>query len=385
MMQTDHLTGAADSTYVLVDTPAAFSAMLEVLLDQPIVAVDTESNNLYAYREQVSLIQFSTPDQDYIVDPLADLPLLELGSLFANPDISKVFHAAEYDLICLRRDFGFTVRHIFDTMHASRILGKPRVGLAALLAQYFGVHLDKRWQRADWGLRPLPPEQLDYARLDTHFLISLRDHLRQELVARNLLALAEEDFERLTEVRETHNGFNPDGFWRLPGVRDLSPRSLAVLRALYLWREREAERMDRPPFKVLHNRDLVRLADALPRNRHDLRNISGLAFLARTAHGEQVLQVISDALQSPPPLTPPSPARPKPEYTARYDALRRWRRDVSQALGVESDIVLSRAAMIAIANANPRSLEDLQALDVLGPVRLGMYGARILDVLRRVE
>ncbi len=131
---------------IWVDTPELLEAMVGELLKEPRVAVDTESNSLHAFRERVCLIQFSTPVHDYLVDPLQLSDLSQLIPVFSNPDIEKIFHAAEYDLICLRRDFGFHVVHLFDTMHAARVLGYTAVGLDKLLSDKFQVQVDKRLQ-----------------------------------------------------------------------------------------------------------------------------------------------------------------------------------------------------------------------------------------------
>ena len=164
-----------------IHQPAGLDALAKTLLAESCIAVDTESNSLYAYREQVCLIQFSTRERDYLVDPLALDDLSPLREVFCNPGVEKVFHAAEYDLICLRRDFGFEFAHIFDTMVAGRILGRDEVGLGAMLLKEFDVQVDKRHQRANWGQRPLPDYLLDYAQYDTHFLIQLRERLSREL------------------------------------------------------------------------------------------------------------------------------------------------------------------------------------------------------------
>ncbi len=111
---------------VLITRPGPLKDLAADLSRQSLVAVDTESNSLHAYREQVCLIQFSTEETDYLVDPLALDDLSSLGPIFANPDIEKIFHAAEYDLICLKRDFGFQFANLFDTMVAASILGKAR-------------------------------------------------------------------------------------------------------------------------------------------------------------------------------------------------------------------------------------------------------------------
>jgi len=154
-----------------INQPAALEALAETLLGETCIAVDTESNSLYAYREQVCLIQFSTRQRDMLVDPLALDDLSALREVFSSEGIEKVFHAAEYDLICLRRDFGFEFSNIFDTMVAGRILGRDEVGLGAMLLREFNVQVDKRHQRANWGQRPLPEHLLNYAQYDTHYLI----------------------------------------------------------------------------------------------------------------------------------------------------------------------------------------------------------------------
>ncbi len=179
---------------IYVDTPSTLNILLKDLSSEAIIAIDTESNSLHAYKEQVCLIQFSTPSQDYLLDPLA-LPNIDaLSPLFENPEIEKIFHAAEYDLICLKRDFGFRFVNIFDTMIAARILGYKKVGLGNLLEQKFNVKVNKKFQKADWGKRPLTNDMLSYARLDTHYLIELRGIFKGELEKTKKWDLAKEDF-----------------------------------------------------------------------------------------------------------------------------------------------------------------------------------------------
>src|SRR5215207_5802682 len=184
------MTAETLSPPIWVDHQNVLNKMLADLSAQSQVAVDTESNSLHAYREQVCLMQFSTPEKDYVVDPLALPDQSLLAPIFKSPEIEKIFHAAEYDLICMRRDFGFEFSTLFDTMHAARVLGYQFVGLDSLLTEKFRVRMDKRHQKADWGERPLTPAQIDYARLDTHYLFNLRDMLEAELQEKDRLELA---------------------------------------------------------------------------------------------------------------------------------------------------------------------------------------------------
>ncbi len=150
---------------VWVATQSELHALVDDLMQQPSLAVDTESNSLHAYHEQVCLIQISTDKTDYLVDPLALDNITMLGEIFASTKIEKIFHAAEYDLICLKRDFDFSVANIFDTRWAVRVLGYSRDGLDGLLGERFDIQVDKKYQKADWGKRPLSDEQVNYARL----------------------------------------------------------------------------------------------------------------------------------------------------------------------------------------------------------------------------
>ncbi len=231
---------------------------------EDILAVDTESNSLYVYQEQVCLIQFSTRDKDILIDTLALPDLSPLENIFATEKILKVFHAAEYDLICLFRDYGFQFDFLFDTMIAARTLGYTRIGLGALLEKYFGIQMEKKYQRANWGKRPVKPEMLAYARLDSHYLIPLQEILRKELEESGRWELALEDFRRATQGIQDTTESSEEDFWKLRGARDMSPEKAAILKSLYQFRETQAEAQNRPPFKVISNQALVDIALPAP-------------------------------------------------------------------------------------------------------------------------
>ena len=158
---------------IWVDNSSGLEQLIQTLSQEPLVAVDTESDSLYSYFEKVCLIQFSIPGTDYLLDPLS-VDVTGLAPFFANGEVQKIFHAAEYDILSLKRDYGFTFVNLFDTMIAAKILGWPRYGLGPILAEYFGVKLDKRFQRYNWGQRPLSRKAREYAHLDTHYLLPLR-------------------------------------------------------------------------------------------------------------------------------------------------------------------------------------------------------------------
>jgi len=357
---------------------SALGRLVPILASQPRLAVDTESNYLHAYREQLCLIQFSIPKADYIIDPLVLRDLSPLTTIFSNPKIEKVFHAAEYDLICLKRDFGITLTNIFDTMQAARILGYKQVGLDAMLAGKLGIALNKRYQKADWGKRPLSQEMLDYARLDTHHLLDLRDCLQAELQACGRWELAREEFARLA----IGNGIvKPEvpSWQRVKGTQHFSKQQLAILQGLCLWRDNQAKKMGRPVFKVIDDSRLVTIAEAAPKTQVDLQALN-LTQRQISVFGEEILQAVNQGRRTD-PLFRPLTNRLNPAVLYRLNALSDWRKSVAKKMRIESDLILPKAWMHSIAVQNPATLPELSELMPLSPWRLATFGTEILKIL----
>jgi len=368
---------------VLIDKPYQLSKLVAALRHERIIAVDTESNSLYAYQEQVCLIQFSTTEDDYLVDPLALDDLSSLEPIFSSTEIEKVFHAAEYDLICLSRDFGFTFTNLFDTMVAARILGREAVGLGSMLEDEFGVRTDKRFQRADWGRRPLPTDMKNYARMDTRYLIPLRDHLLASLHQTHLWALAKEDFDLLCQV----NGYPVNGEkknieepWGIRGAVDLTPQGAAVLLDLCRYRDKVARRINRPLFKVINNQTLLVIASDSPRNLHELGAIQGMSPKQVRRHGNNILRAVKRGLRLD-PIYPPKYPKHSVAYLQRMDRLRQWRKYTAQDMGVQSDVVMPRALLEKLARQRPTDEQELASILSDVPWRLDKFGSQILEEL----
>jgi ribonuclease D len=345
------------------------------------VAVDTESNGLHAYQEQVCLIQFSTGMIDYLVDPLAMEDLSPLEPFFANPDIELIFHAAEYDILCLKRDFGFRFTHLFDTMAAARILGKKDLGLGVMLEHEFGVRLDKRYQRSNWARRPLPEVMQSYARLDSHFLIELRDKLHAELAGKNLLALAAEDFNRLINIPAAPLDIERGNCWKVAGNHNLDPVQAAVLQALCHFRDQQARYANVPVFRILSDEALVALVEDMPQTLEELANVPGLSPVAFDRYGLGLLETLEKGARSRPVYPPHHPPRPSQAYLRRLETLRKWRKEVGRGLGVESDVIMPRDLLEALSAANPKTHPELAVVMIDYPWRLEHFGHQILQVL----
>lgn len=370
----------------IITKHAALEKLALELLREPVVAVDTESNSLFAYQEQVCLIQFSTRSNDFLVDPLSVEDLSPLQPLFADGQVEKVFHAAEYDLICLERDFGFSFSNLFDTMIAAGILGYTSLGLGSLLQERFGVETDKRYQRANWGKRPLPADQKKYAQQDTHYLIPLRDHLRESLMKRNLWRLAREDFKRLGNVKPHRNSNLTHGnveklVWRIHGVYDLSPQKAAVLLELCRYRNKVARTVNKPLFKVLNDQTLLAIAKHTPRRIKAFDEIPGMNARQVRRYGSDLLRAVEKGLDSE-PLYPPKRVKPNGKYLSRVEILKRWRKECAGEMGVNPDVVLPRDLLNSVAKKNPGCKEELAEVFEAVPWRMEHFGDEIIAVLK---
>lgn len=362
-----------------IDRQSSLEKMVADLSAQSRIAVDTESNSLHAYREQVCLIQFSTPETDYIVDPFVFEELSLLGPLFNNPHIEKIFHAAEYDLICLKRDFDFQFAHLFDTMYAARVLGYPFVGLDNMLGEKMNIKVDKRHQKADWAARPLTPSQIDYARLDTHYLFQLRDILEKELEDKGRLQMAREDFARATKVEQPRERINGSSWRRFSARKDLSLRALTILSELCHFRDQIAEHMDRPPFKVVDDDTLLEIARNLPEKDVDLAAI-GLSSKQIRLWGEEILTAVKRGIEAP-LVEREQIKRPSDAKLRRLEKLKNWRKTQAKGMGVESDVILPKVYLNALAENPPRNMDDLKLMMAESPWRFQQYGVQLLKII----
>lgn len=366
-----------------VSRPYQWLECLAHFQEQPRLAIDLEANSMFAYRERVCLIQISTPEQDYIIDPTVSTDLSGLGELISDPAVEKIFHAAEYDLILLKRQYAWELSNLFDTMWAARILGYQRFGLANLLQDLFEIKLNKQYQKSNWCQRPLEAAQLAYAQHDTHFLFRLRDHLFEELVQADCEEEATELFAEQSRVTLNDHDFDPDSFWSINGVRDLSRQQQAILKSLNIFRDEEARRRDQPLFKVFNDRTMLALAQRSPTNMTQLIEVHGMTRGQTRRYGHALLRVIQNGKQAAPPAYPKRRQKRQPDVVvSRFEKLRAWRRRKGLARGVESDVILSREALWEIACSNPQNRDELDQLQSIGRWRRSTYGEEILSVLK---
>ncbi|MBD1400089.1 ribonuclease D [Pelovirga terrestris] len=349
------------------------------------IAVDLEADSMHNYQEKVCLLQFTTPQRTVLIDPLAIPDLDSLKSMFANPDQRKIFHAADYDIRSLGRDFEISVRGLFDTMISCQFLGEERFGLADVLKKYYGVELNKRFQRADWSLRPLSDDMIRYAAEDTSHLHDLARLLEDKLVEKGRLAWVKEECELLEQVR-----FSPQNgplFLRFKGAGSLKPRQLAALEHMLVWRDDEARRRNTPHYKVLGNKPLLELARLLPEGRNQLEGIDGLPPRMAGRYGGTILQQIGAALELTEEQLPTYPRSVRkevdPAVEGRFNALKKWRTKIAAELQLDPGVLINNALLEELALRNPRSFEDPAIAELLKRWQQQVLAKGIIATLQR--
>jgi ribonuclease D len=370
-----------------IRTTGELAELVGSLAGRRAIALDTESDSLHHHREKVCLVQVGVEDGGWLVDPLAARDLSPLAPLLADPAVVKVLHGADYDVTTLKRDFGFTFANVFDTMIASRVLGRPEIGLQALLRTEFGVALAKDSQKDDWSRRPLTPTQEAYALADVAHLIPLHDRLVAALRELGRLEWVREECAAVAALEPARRGRDADAWQKVKGARRLSRRQQAVLQAVYAWRDAIADRTDVPAFKIVSSETLLDLAERHPASLEDLRKLKGLSPRVQR-EAASLLDAIVRAWALPESGWPVLPVAPRPVVSEatrrRIDALRTWRTAEAKRLALDVSVVLPQRLLERVAEAAPRSPSDLDAVEGLRRWRRDTFGEALVRVASAV-
>lgn len=385
-----------DTPLVIVEDTATLEKVAERLARAPVLGVDTESDSFYSYQEKVCLLQISDLEADYVIDPLLCEDLSSLAPILADRSIPKVLHGADYDIVCLRRDFDFRIQNVFDTLVAAQLLGMQRVGLADLIMRFFGHVIDKQYQRHDWSARPLLNEHLDYARGDTHWLPALREIMIRRLRDADRMRHMREECKLLERREWKGRPFDADGYLRIKQANTLDDAGKRVLRRLYLYRDATAREMDRPTFKVMPDAVLVRVAHDKPTSMTDLERIFRGKSAMKRRHGKQLVECVRNGLEDDFPIPRLEKKRkkrtgPRPKLTGRnaeraLNELKNWRNlRIENTEGLTPFLVASNTTLKSIAQSRPHTKEELLDVPDVRNWQVDEFGDEILAVLERVD
>jgi ribonuclease D len=346
----------------LINTQAEWDRAAARLAQEPELALDTESNSLYTYRESICLIQIAAGEQVFLLDPLAVPDLSALGRILADSTVVKVLHGSDYDIRSFDRDYGFNIASLFDTETAARFLGQTSPNLASVLETFLGVVIPKsrKLQRSNWALRPLSVEALDYAGNDVRHLSQLAQRLRHKLGQLDRQFWVQEEFQRLERARFGPSRSPDEALFRVKGSEHLRPRELAVFKQLFIWREGEAKRLDRPPFQVVGNDTLLTLAQSSADGGSRTRDVLGMFSRMPRRFQEGMRVAISRGLAGPEMQRPGLPRRESP-WTGpgreRLQRLKGWRTGRGASLSLDPPLLWPAVSLERLA-LNP---EDWRA------------------------
>jgi ribonuclease D len=346
-----------------LESQAAFDRFAATLRGTPLLAIDTEAASFHRYRDRVYLVQLSTRTETAVVDPLAVADLSALGALMADRSVEVLFHDADYDLRILDRDYGFHAANLFDTRVAAQLLNEPGIGLAALLDKYLGIKIDKKFQRADWSVRPLLPGMLEYAANDTRYLPTLRDIMQRRLEEMGRWSWAEEEFGLIEKMRWNVTGPAEEAYLRVKGARTLRGHQLAVLRELFALREQVASELDRAPFRVLMNEAMLAIAKAMPADLNALRDLKALSPDQFRRRGEEIMAAVTRGAAAPKESLPVfergKRMAPDLAYEARLERMKTERNALAERIGLAPGVLCPNGHLEAIARLEPKSVAQL--------------------------
>lgn len=373
------------AAFELITTPQALAVFLERVAREEVIALDTEASSFHRFKESVCLIQISTRDKTFLIDPLAIADLAPVGKLLAQPSMEVVIHDADYDLRILAKHHGIRVENVFDTLVAAELLNEPEIGLAALLGKYQGIQVDKKFQKADWSKRPLPQPMLDYAAGDTSHLILIRDILKEKLKEKGRWAWAEEEFALLTDAPFNAVVNDEPAFLRMKGAKLLKAAQLAILREVHAWRDSVAEQQDRAPFMILGNDILLSLATDPPETVGDIAARRGVNERLLEKHGRRILAAVKKG-QDMPKEQWPRLERPKRwdrdnDYEERLKRLKVARDVLMQQYDLRPGIVAANQMLADIARTLPGDKASLAALPGIRRYQVEHFGEALLKVL----
>ncbi len=367
--------------FEFVDTTSGLDIVLKSLQGVDALAVDLEADSMFHFQEKVCLIQIASDRHLFIVDPIPIKDLSALKPLFGNHRIKKVFHGSDYDVRSLFRDFNIVIHNLFDTELASRFLGFQQSGLNAMLQTFFDIKLEKKYQKKDWSMRPLPEAMIGYAAKDVQHLLPLAKLLEEQLTEKNRLTWVHEECDLLSRVRPNATNAKPL-FLSFKGAGRMSPKDLAVLEALLNYRKIAAKKKDLPLFKVIGNLSILTLACEKPQTKKALEACRALSAKQAGMHGLQVIAAINKGLKTPDHLLPHYPKTRTPRMPESKiclaNKLKTWKDKKAADLAIDPSLILNKAQTMDIARTSPTAIRDMDDIVSLKSWQVQAFGEEII-------
>lgn len=372
--------------YIFITNSQQIGELARELETATVAGVDLEADSMHHFEEKICLIQIYYNHKNVLIDPLALDDLDALKPFLADPKIPKIFHGADYDVRSLYRDFDIEINNLFDTEIASRFLGYNESGLGTALQREFNLTVDKRFQKKDWSIRPLPKDMLDYAASDTLFLVQLARLLRARLKELGRLEWVEEESLLISRVRPPEDNDDPL-FLNFKGAGRLKDGALTVLEALLHLRQHYAKKKDRAPFMIMGNKALLELATLQPQSLDELKNSKLLSPRQLEMYAKEIIKTIKQVKTLPRDQWLRYPyTRQKRMTDAELEMAEKLKamRDVkAHALGLAESLLLTKAQMNLLAQTKPRTLTELAQTETIRRWQVDYMGSDIIQVIAK--
>ena len=353
--------------------------------------MDCEAAGFHRYSDRLCLVQLTTDSATYVLDALGfDVSPLLRASL-EHPNVQVNMHGSDFDLVLLGRDLGIHLSGLFDTQIAAALLGRESLGLASLLKDYYGVELSKKYQRADWAMRPLTEGMLEYAAADTQYLNTLSDQMRTELRAKGRESWLVEECQALEGSSSlVQHSEKIDPVSRVKGARELTPRQLTTLRQALQWRDELARENDKALFRIVGDGPLLEAVIMNPRHSRELFDIKGFPKGLARNKGSDLVRISESVARIPESELKPYPSRPRarnrrssPETEALLEALKSVRNTHAERIGIAKGTLLSNAVLSRVARTNPKDLSSLAEVEGMRGWKIEVVGDSLLKVIQR--
>lgn len=368
--------------YIFIDRQHQFDLAITHLKNTSPVAIDTESSGYYTYFSDLCLIQISTNQYHYIIDVLNNLDLTALGKVLGDPEIEIIFHAASSDILELKRAYDWDVNNIFDTLLACRMISGGSCSLAQVVKNILGKDLEKKEQKSNWMRRPLTKSQLDYAHIDTLYLIQLRKYLYEKL--KDLFLWDEFKSECIfmeKMAKPVEKDFNQDSYIKIQGVDNANPEIRGRVRALSILRDKVARSKNIASFRLISNDGIYSIAQKNPQNTTELKNLGtgNPKFIQKECN--RIIKTIQDSQ----PIQDdqlPIPIEMNPDILRRLKKLKKTRFNIGKYRGMKPALIMGNKALILMATELPKDIETLEKMELMCPWKLRFYGHLFLRTLK---
>jgi ribonuclease D len=370
--------------YKFIESESELDNICDKLSKEKIIGVDLEADSMHCFKEKICLIQIATAKQAFLIDPFELKDISPFLKVLENQDTIKIFHGADFDIRSLDRDYNTRVNNLFDTEIACRFLGVKERGLGALLKKHFNIDSNKKYQKADWSIRPFNKAMIEYSVMDVASLTKLYEIIVKKLENNNRFSWAKEEFEIQEQVKYESNHSSPL-FKKFKGAGKIDNRSLAVLENLLQLRMQIAKQKDQPLYKIISNASLMAMSVNKPETIDKILELKALSPRQIDMYGKFSVESIKRAVALEDEQLPsyPRTRRPKKNMKAqeKIKRLKTMREKLSRSLGMEPGFLLNNALIGSIALKAPETMGNLLNIDNIRHWQVENIGKDIIAAL----